>query len=145
MADKESTVPETVADPQSIHDNMSLREVFASMKREPDEKGVNCLGYDGVLRKFDLDRNIIDAVGLNPAQIREYYEGLWIPERLLAADGRKISREVMFNPDAENIPRKPTAEDIAKVEAHNEALAKRGVTCCVPDKSTDDGEPNPIP
>ncbi|KAF5670488.1 hypothetical protein FHETE_4395 [Fusarium heterosporum] len=143
MADKESTVPEAVADQQSLYDNMSLREIFDSMKEEPEGKSVNCLGYDGVLRKFDVERNIIDAIGLNPAQIREYYEGLWTPERLLAADGRKISHEVMFNPDAENIPKKPTAEDIARVEAHNEELAKRGVTCCVPNKSTEDSEPNP--
>ncbi|KAM0351874.1 hypothetical protein ACHAPU_002387 [Fusarium lateritium] len=117
---------------------MSLREVFASMKEDPEGKSVNCLGYDGVLRKFDVERNIIDAVGLNPTQIREYYQGRWTPERLLAADGRNVSREVMFNPDAENIPKKPTAEDIARVKAHNEELERRGVTCCVPDKSTDD-------
>ncbi|RKK97291.1 hypothetical protein BFJ68_g14079 [Fusarium oxysporum] len=145
MADKlpDPTMPQGAADRQPVHDNMSLRNILKSMKKDPDGNGINALGYDGVLRSFDLERNVVDAVGLNPTQIREYYKGLPMPDRFLTADGRNISRRDMFYPDAENIPKKFTAEDIAKIEAHNEELESRGVTCCVLDKSTDDGKPNP--
>jgi hypothetical protein len=128
---------------QSVRDNMSLRDISKSLKRDPDGHSITALGYDGVLRTFDNERNVLDAVGLNPTQIREYYDGLPMPERFLTADGRDKSREEMFNPDAENIPKKFTEEDRAKMQAHNEELERRGVTCSVPDKSADDGEPNP--
>ncbi|KAG7407396.1 hypothetical protein Forpe1208_v013563 [Fusarium oxysporum f. sp. rapae] len=136
-------MPQAAADRQPVHDNMSLRNILKSMKKDPGGNGINALGYDGVLRSFDLERNVVDAVGLNPTQIREYYEGLPMPDRFLTADGRNISRRDMFYPDAENIPKKFTAEDIAKIEAHNQELKRRGVTCCVLDKSADDGKPNP--
>lgn len=119
---------------------MSLRDIRNSMKRDPDGHGISALGFDGVLRTFDAERNVLDAVGLNPAQIREYYDGLPMPERFLGADGRNVSREDMFNPNAEDIPRKPTEEDRARTRAYNEALKRRGVSCCVADKSADDGE-----
>jgi hypothetical protein len=122
---------------------MSLRDILDSMKKHPEGKCLTGLGYDGVVRVFDEERNVLDAVGLNPTQIREYYKGVPMPDRFLTADGRNISRRVMFHPDAENIPRKFTAEDRARVEAHNEEVARRGVTCCVPDKSADDGKPDP--
>jgi hypothetical protein len=136
-------VPQNVGDRQSVHDNMSLREILDSMKHDPDGNGINALGYDGVLRSFDPERNVVDAVGLNPTQIREYYERVPMPDRFLTADGRNISRRDMFHPAAESIPKKFTAEDRARVEAHNAELERRGVTCCIPDKSADDGKPNP--
>ncbi|KAJ4266065.1 hypothetical protein NW762_004038 [Fusarium torreyae] len=136
-------MPLTVADGQPMGDNMSLRDIQRSMKKDPDGHGISALGYDGVLRTFDNERNVLDAVGLKPTQIREYYHGLPMPERLLIADGRNISPRDMFNPDAENIPRKFTKEDIAKTRAYNEELEKRGVTSCIPGKSANDGEPSP--
>jgi len=133
---------QTVADQQPVTDNMSLRDILDTMKKAPDGRGINALGYDGVLRSFDEERNVVDAIGLNPTQIREYYEDLPLPKRFLAADGRNISREDMFNPAAENIPRKPTGEDMAKMKAHNEELKRRGVTCSISAKSADDSEPS---
>ncbi|RSL78804.1 hypothetical protein CEP51_007879 [Fusarium floridanum] len=132
---------QAVADRQSVGNNMSLRDIRRSMKKDPDGHGISALGYDGVLRTFDNERNVLDAVGLNPTQIREYYDGLPMPKRLLSADGRNISRRDMFYPDAENIPRKFTEEDKAETRAYNEELERRGVTSCVPGKSADDGEP----
>ncbi|KAH6970233.1 hypothetical protein DER45DRAFT_590571 [Fusarium avenaceum] len=142
MADKrpEPTMDEVGADQQPMRDDMSVWDILKEMKSDPDGNGISGLGYDGVLRSFDLERNVVDAVGLNPTQILEYYEGVPMPDRFLTADGRKISHWVMFHPDAESIPRKPTAEDYARVKAHNEELERRGVTCCVPDKSVDDGK-----
>ncbi|KAG7422201.1 hypothetical protein Forpe1208_v001854 [Fusarium oxysporum f. sp. rapae] len=134
--------PQDVADRQLVVNNMSLRDIQRSMKRDPDGHGISALGYDGVLRTFDAERNVLDAIGLNPAQVREYYEGLPMPERFLTADGRNVSRRDMFHPDPEDIPRKPTEEDRAKTQAYNEELKKRGVSCCVPGKSADDGEPD---
>ncbi|KAI1150898.1 hypothetical protein F4825DRAFT_387078 [Nemania diffusa] len=144
MADKllNPTMPQAVADRQPVGDDMSLRDIKRSMKKDPDGHGISALGYDGVLRTFDKERNALDAVGLNPTQIREYYDGLPMPERLLTADGRKISRWDMFQPDPENIPRKFTEEDIATARAYNEELERRGVTSCIPGKSADDGESN---
>jgi hypothetical protein len=111
-----------------------------SMKHDPDGHGISALGYDGVLRTFDKERNVLDAVGLNPAQIREYYDGLPMHERFLTADGRNISEWDMFHPAAENVPEIFTEEEKAAILARNEELKRRGVTCCVPEKSGDDGE-----
>ncbi|KAH7029255.1 uncharacterized protein B0I36DRAFT_374826 [Microdochium trichocladiopsis] len=130
-------------DHQALSDMMSVRDLMRAMIRDPNGKGIGSLGYDGVLRTFDAERNVLDAIRLNPAQIREYYEGLPMPERFLTADGRNVSERDMFHPDAENIPRKPTEEDRARTRAHNEDLRRRGFTCCVPDKLADGGEPNP--
>lgn len=113
-------------------DDKSLKDIFKLLKRDPTGKGITALGYDGVLRTFDAERNICDAVGLNPAQIREYYEGLPLPERLRTADGRNVSRWDMFHPDAENVPKIPTEEEKAKIRAHNEEVDRRqgGFTSC---------------
>ncbi|KAI0188256.1 hypothetical protein F4808DRAFT_63683 [Astrocystis sublimbata] len=139
MADKllNPTMPQAVADQQPAGDDMSLRDIRRSMKKDPDGHGISALGYDDVLRTFDNERNVLDAVGLKPTHIREYYDGLRMPERLLTADGRNISRWDMFHPDAENIPKKFTEEDIAAIRAHNEELEKRGVTSCILGKSAD--------
>lgn len=135
-------MPQAVADRQPVVDDMSLRDIRRSMKRDPDGHGISALGYDGVLRTFDNERNVLDAVGLNPTQIREYYDGLQMPERLLTADGRNISRWDMFHPDVENIPRKFTEEDMAKTRAYNEELERRGVTSCIRGKLADNGGSN---
>ncbi|KAM0345692.1 hypothetical protein ACHAPU_006347 [Fusarium lateritium] len=131
-------MPQAAADRQHMHDDMSVRDILKSMKQ--DGNGIIALGYDGVLRSFDLERNVIDAVGLNPRQIREHYNGVPMPDRFLTADGRDISRQDMFHPGAESIPKKFTAEDRAKVDAYNKELEKRGVTSCIPDKSVEDSK-----
>ncbi|EWG50716.1 hypothetical protein FVEG_09855 [Fusarium verticillioides 7600] len=140
MTEKLQEDAQVLTDRKPMSDNMSLRDIRSSMKRDSDGHGISALGFDGVLRTFDAERNVLDAVGLNPAQIREYYDGLPMPERFLTADGRSVSRQDMFNPNAEDIPRKPTEEDRARTRAYNEALKRRGVSCCVADKSADDGE-----
>lgn len=131
---------QAVADRQSDFDNMSLRDIRTSMKRDPDGNGISSLGHDGVLRTFDAERNVLDAVGLNPTQIKEHYRGMPMPERLLTADGRNVSLQAMFHPQAEDIPKKFTEEDKAKIEAYNEELERRGVTSCVQDKSVEGSE-----
>ncbi|SPQ20027.1 5f4ccfaa-9c53-41fb-b043-8d5b9a86b7f8 [Thermothielavioides terrestris] len=134
------TTPQAATDRQPVGgDDKSLSDIRRSMKRDPDGQGISGLGYDGVLRTFDAERNVLDAVGLSPAQIREYYDGLPLPERLRTADGRNVSRWDMFHPDAENVPKKFTEEEKARILARNEEMAKRGVATCVPGKSADEG------
>lgn len=112
------------------------------IKRDPDGHGISALGHDGVLRTFDAERNVLDAIGLSPAQVGEYYKGLPMPERFLTADGRNVSVMDMFHPNPEDIPRKPTEEERAKTRAYNEELRNSGVSCCVPGKATDNGKPH---
>ena len=112
------------------------------MKRDPQGNGISALGYDGVFRTFDAERNVLDAVGLNPAQIREYYEGRPMPQRFLTSDGSQVSREQMFSPNAEDIPKKLTDEEKDKVQAYNEDLERRGVASCILGDSAHNSEPN---
>ena len=136
-------MPQAVAeDRQPVGDGMSLRDILRSMKKDANGQGINALGYDGVLRTFDKERNIVDAVGLNPTQIREYHDGRPMHERFLTADGRNISRWDMFHPDTENIPRRPTEEDLARMRAYNEEVDRRGFASCVPGKSAEGGGSN---
>lgn len=103
-------------------------------------KGINGPGYDGVLCTFDRDRNVVDAVGLNPAQVREYYAGVPLPPRFVTADGHGKSRWDKFHLDAENVPRKFPEKDRAEMRAHNEEIERRGFTCGNPrvDKGGDE-------
>lgn len=127
---QDPTTLRAVADRQRAIDNLSLKAIRALMNREPTGRGISALGYDGVLRTFDEERNVVDAVGLNPAQIREYYEGLPLPPRFFTADGRNKSQWDMFHPAAENVPKKFTEEDKARMLAHNAELARQGISCC---------------
>jgi hypothetical protein len=136
-------MPQAATNQQSASKNMSLRDIRTSMKRDPDGHGISSLGYDGVLRTFDAERNVLDAVGLNPTQIREYYEGRPIPERFLTSDGSKMSQEQMFSPNAEDIPKKLTDEEKAMIEAYNEDLESRGVPNCVLGESAQNSEQMP--
>lgn len=106
-----------------------------SMKRDPDGCGVVGLGFDGVLRNFDEERDVVDAVGLNPAQIKKYYEGLPMNTRFLTADGRNVPREKGFHPDKENVLRRPTEEERAESVARFEEYARNGLVCSNSKKS----------
>ena len=119
-------------------DNKSLRDILGSMKKD-ERWGISGLGFDGVLRTFDKERNVVDAVGLSPAQIREYHEGIPMNKRFLTADGRNISREKWFHPDAENVPRKPTEQEYAESAARFEEYRRSGQVCSAPDKSVAGG------
>ncbi|KXJ89735.1 hypothetical protein Micbo1qcDRAFT_165077 [Microdochium bolleyi] len=116
---------------QSSDPEPPLSEATKDLKTSRD--GILALGLDGVLRSFDGERNVIDARGLDPAQIREYVgPGNKAPPRLLSADGRHISEWDMYHPAADEIPNKPTEEDRARTRQHNEELLRRGLTCDPP-------------
>ncbi|KAH7175046.1 uncharacterized protein B0J16DRAFT_186652 [Fusarium flagelliforme] len=135
-------MPQVATNQQPVSKNMSLHDIRISMKRDPSGHGISSLGYDGVLRTFDAERNVLDAVGLNPTQIREYYEGRPLPEQFLTSNGSKISHEQMFSPNAEDIPMKLTDEEKAKIQAYNEDLESRGVPSCVLGESGENIEPS---
>ena len=120
-------------------DNKSLRDILGSMKKD-ERWGISGLGFDGVLRTFDKERNVVDAVGLSPAQIREYYEDIPMNKRFLTADGRNISREKWFHPDAENVPRKPTKEELDESNARFAEYKRSGLVCSPSDKAADGAE-----
>ncbi|KAK3392111.1 hypothetical protein B0T20DRAFT_423160 [Sordaria brevicollis] len=114
----------TTSQPKST-DDMTLKEIFKSMKQEPNRKGIWCLGHDGVLRHFDAVRNVVDARGLTQPQIREYYNHVpdnQMPPELLTADGRTVSEWDKWHPAQRDIPRILTEEEKAKRrEAREEA------------------------
>ncbi|RGP72885.1 hypothetical protein FLONG3_6523 [Fusarium longipes] len=139
MANKQLDVIETqdTVERQAFVGRMSLRDIRRTMKRDPDGNGISALGYDGVLRTFDADRNVLDAVDLDPTHIREYYDGRPLPERLLTADGRKVSQKDMFSPNAENIPKRFTKDEIAKTETHKKEVQERENASCISTTSAD--------
>ncbi|KAJ4129052.1 hypothetical protein NW768_007583 [Fusarium equiseti] len=135
-------MPQAAMNKQPISENMSLRDIRTSMKRDSNGYGISALGYDGVLRTFDTERNVLDAVGLNPIQIREYYEGRPMPERVLTSDGSKVSQEQMFSPNAEDVPKTLTDEEKINIQAYNEDLERRGVANCVLGELAESNKPN---
>jgi hypothetical protein len=52
------------------------------------------VGHDGVCRSFDGDRNVVDAIGLSPRQIKELLDRTeWsqdIEDRFRDIDGRNV-------------------------------------------------------
>ncbi|KAH8172562.1 hypothetical protein LIA77_06817 [Sarocladium implicatum] len=121
---------------QSNSDDMSVIDIMKSLVLDP--KGVVFLGDDGVLRSVDGERKtVVDARGLSPAQIREYFEP-YLSEGeigIKATDGRGVSREDMFHPTEDLMPPKVTPEERAETLRCNEELRQRGVTCDVPKPS----------
>jgi len=98
--------------------------------------GCFTLGSDGVMRSFDgsYDRNVIDAAGFSPAQIKQFLDMRpWSREtedKFRGVDGRKVAdHEALFNPPDKDRPPKLTEEEKAKgqleVDEHNRKLMER--------------------
>lgn len=58
------------AGPQSGETELSLKEVLSTMPA--DMKVIFFLSNEVVLRSLDAERNVLEARGLSPAQIRDY-------------------------------------------------------------------------
>ncbi|KAG9252789.1 uncharacterized protein F5Z01DRAFT_637954 [Emericellopsis atlantica] len=117
-------------------DDMSVIDVMKSLVLDP--KGIVFLGDDGVLRSIDGERKtVIDARGLSPAQIKEYFEPFQSEAGwgIKATDGRGVSRKYMFHPAEGLLPPKVTPEERAETLRYNEQLRREGVTCDVPKPS----------
>jgi hypothetical protein len=84
--------------------NQELEELKKILKEiKKDDLGGMQLGIDGVMRSFDAERNIVDAVGLSPRQIELWFEGMPAAARLRfkqeeykGVDGSNVLREKMF-------------------------------------------------
>ena len=111
---------------------MSVNDIIMGMTY--DEKGIIFLGDDGVLRSIDGEhKTVLDACGLSPAQIKEYFEGAKPPESGWAipmTDGRGVSKEDMFHPPEHWLPPRATPEQRAETLRYNEELRRQGVTTC---------------
>lgn len=76
-------------------------------------------GSDGVLRSFDgpYKHNVIDAIGLSPAQIKELLDAQeWSQEtedRYRGVDGRRVTdRKALFECPEDSKPREHTEESL---------------------------------
>lgn len=118
MSDTPQEQPSTTCDPSQQKPSeiqTELRNLIYAMKHDPTLQGMVCMGEDGVLRSFDADRNIVDAVPLRPELITAYFEPT-PPEELdkyevtKGVDGRDVPEEQWFHPPKELIPA-PLAEE----------------------------------
>ena len=100
---------------------------IARLKTDPDGRCFHTLGADGVVRVWHFDTwQVIDAVGLSPAQITEWLErrrfDQAIEDKIRGVDGREVSREVMMDPPREIVPERPSKEFVDK---HYQAFEER--------------------
>jgi DNA-binding transcriptional MerR regulator len=98
--------------------------------------GLYDLGSDGVLRSFDgpYKHNVIDAIGLSPAQIKELLDSReWsqeIEDRFRGVDGRKVTDpKALFECPEDSKPQEHTEESLkiaqAEVEEKNRKLMEQ--------------------
>lgn len=97
------------------------------LKTEPNGRCFHSLGTDGVVRVWHFDTwEVIDAVGLSPAQIKEWLERRPFDQakedKFRGVDGRGVSKEDMFNPPQEIVPERPSKEFLDK---HYQAVDER--------------------
>lgn len=105
------------------------------MQRDPTGRGISSLGLDGVWRNWDAERNVVDARGLNPSQIKEWLDrqpfDQSVEDWFRGVDGRKADKEKMFNPDQSMVPVKLSPEDRAwrkaEIAESHRKLKKAGV------------------
>jgi hypothetical protein len=100
--------------PPQSEDEAELNRRLRGLKK--DLLGGEQLGIDGVMRSFDADRIVIDAVGLSSAHIKIWFERLppklrkiFHEEKYLGADenyvdGTTVPREKMFQYDMSLLP-----------------------------------------
>lgn len=89
--------------------------MMRKMEHAPDLQGISSLGEDGVMRSWDADRNVVDAVPLTPELIKAYFEigppqGQEAANALTGVDGRDVPKDLWFNPPKHLIP-PPLAEE----------------------------------
>lgn len=85
------------------------------MKQDPELQGLFSLDMDGVLRSWDADRNVVDAVPLSPELIKAYNELPPPPSEAVSSayegiDGTKVPKEQWFKSPQHLIP-EPLAEE----------------------------------
>ena len=105
--------------------------VFGRLKSEPNGRCFHHLGTDGVVRVWHFDNwEVIDAVRLSPAQIKEWLERKPFDQAKedtwRGVDGRGVSEEYLFNPPQEIMPMRPSQEVInAHFQRFHEKVEER--------------------
>ncbi|KAH9222371.1 hypothetical protein DL95DRAFT_381197 [Leptodontidium sp. 2 PMI_412] len=128
---KQPAPSETASQSETSH-----RIAVRSLKSDP--MGVFQLGHDGVMRSFDgtYERNVIDAVGLSPAQIKSFLDHFPVPwsqeteDMYRGVDGRDVvGEEALFHPPDYLRPPKYTEEDKVRlkreVDEKNQEIRER--------------------
>jgi hypothetical protein len=113
------------------------------MKRDPSGKGFSMLCRDGAWRNFDGSRQIVDARGLSPTQIKEWldrhpYDKL-TEDIFRGVDGRKLSEHDLFHPDESLLPKEYSPEEKLErrklIERQKKEFRERQESGVVEDKS----------
>lgn len=82
--------------------------IMQSLRQDLSLLGCIAMGADGVLRSLTADREVIDAIGLDPSQIasfeRQLPPSMRDPKRDETVDGTKVPREKWYSPDAGMLP-----------------------------------------
>jgi hypothetical protein len=102
--------------PPQSEDKIELNQLLQGLKK--DKLGGLQLGNDGVMRSFDADRNIIDAVGLSERQIEIWFERMpaslrpvFKEEQYQGVDGTNVPRKKMMEWDKKDMPAPMSKEE----------------------------------
>ena len=101
--------------------------IIQRLETEPNGRCFHALGADGVVRVWHFDAwEVIDAVGLSPAQIKEWLDRRpfdpAVEDVFRGVDGRDVSSEVMFHPPSDIVPERPSKDFVDK---HFQAFEER--------------------
>ena len=131
------------ATPPLSENQQELGKILKSLKQDPTLMGCISLGTDGVLRSLTADRNVVDAVALNPGLVKAMLDRLpfdqGIEDKYRGVDGTSVPRKEWFSPNKNLLPEpmsEETKEETRKlIEANKELLEKRALgppKCCGP-------------
>lgn len=97
-----------------------LSTILKSLKRDPSGKGYSTLCRDGAWRNFDTNRQVVDARGLSPAQIKDWLDrgpfDKLTEETFRGVDGRTLSQHDLFHPKQSILPEERSAEQILETK-----------------------------
>ncbi|KAK1767595.1 hypothetical protein QBC33DRAFT_538690 [Phialemonium atrogriseum] len=93
----------------SSPDQPEVSGILKGLKQDLSLMGCIALGKDGVLRSLTADRDVVDAIGLNPDQIARLMH-IMLPhssefgDDYEGVDGTKVPKEAWFEPDKGILP-----------------------------------------
>lgn len=89
-------------------EHYEVRGIVRAIKSDPS--GIVHLGSDGVFRSLTADREVIDAIPLQPRLIKAMLETMpmdhdpRMEDRMRGVDGTKVAREQLYHPDRADLP-----------------------------------------
>jgi hypothetical protein len=106
-------------------DQQEVTAILKNFNKDPKHLSVISLGRDGVLRNLTADRDVLDAVRLNPRLVKAFLDRVPPAYRALTpeiedVDGSNVADEDMWHPDRSLLPppmdEKKKQEALAKLE-----------------------------